>query len=310
MISAFGLAVELMLPVPELDAVAPVPEQALPSGPALRVEPADAAVLEAAWSGSRTPPAVGRAVVDGSAWSAERGRDGDILMAHRLARFHLDPGSTTLLCAPSDGQAPAWRRLLLDTALVTASLARGRDALHAACVARGGGAIAVAGTSGAGKTTLLLELLRAGAGFLADDVVALEAGDEAVMAMPGPPVANFPASQPVGQLGERLHQLQDEWWVRISDPETAPHPLRTVLVLEPVQDADDSPPITRLEDKAAPLLQHALHSGSTHQRLEQRFALLARLAASTEVIRVRIDRSRPAQELVDRLIEAVPLLQA
>ena len=310
MISAFGLAVELMLPVPELDGVAPPPEHALPSGPALRVELADLPALEAEWSGPTKPPAARRAVVDGSAWVAERGRGGDVRMTHALGRFHLDPGATRLLCAPSDVQAPAWRRLLLDTALVTASLARGRDALHAGCVARGGGAIALAGVSGAGKTTLLLELLRAGARFLADDVVVLEAGAEAVMAMPGPPVANFPASQPPGQLGERLHELGDEWWVRIREAESSPCPLRTVLVLEQDEPPGSSPPVIRLKDKAAPLLQHALHSGSTPQRLEQRFALLARLASSAEVIQVRVDRSRPVRELVERLIEAVPPLQA
>jgi hypothetical protein len=310
MISAFGLAVELGFPIPELDGAMPAPDAALLVGPGLRIELAGAAELDAAWSGSLTPPVVGRAVVDGSSWEAERGQAGDIRMAHALGRFHIDSGATRMRCAPTDLDAPAWRRLLLDTALVTASLARGRDALHAGCVVSRGTAIAIAGASGTGKTTLLLELLRSGARFLADDVVALEPNEDGVLALPGPPVANFPACEPADELADRLHRLSDEWWVRIREPDQAPRPLGVVLVLEPTGPGSDLPPVSRVEAKAGPLLRHALHSGARPDRLERRFAVLSRLAAGAEVIEVRVDRTRPVGELIDRVMEAVPLLQA
>src|SRR5947209_13886096 len=122
MISAFGLAVQLALPVPELE---PLPRLAcalIPPGPPLRVELAPVEDLELAWSGPRSPSQIARAVVAGSGWTAERGLDWDLRMDHALGRFHLDPAATLLRCTPRDQDDPAWRQLLLDTALVTASL--------------------------------------------------------------------------------------------------------------------------------------------------------------------------------------------
>lgn len=309
MISAFGLAVELAFRVPELEGVPPPPDRLLPAGPTLRVELAETEELDAAWSGAMAPPARSGAVVDGSSWTAERGCESDLRMDHALCRFHLDPAAALLRCAPRDTAQPAWRRLLLDTALVTATLVRGHDALHAACVATPNGAIVIAGASGMGKTTLLLGLMRAGARFLADDVVALGADTDAgeVMALASPPVANVPEAEAVVDVAEPLHRLGSEWWVRVRGPCFAPTPIRTVLVLG---EATDGPPrVTGLRDAAVPLLGHALQSGSTPQRREQRLTRLARLAQTAEVMAVAVDHSRPPGELVEAVIDAVPLLQ-
>ena len=310
MISAFGLAVELALDVPELEAAPPVRHDLLPSGPPLRVQMAAAEELDTAWSGPATPAVESGALVDGSRWHAERGRSGDLRMEHVLGRFHLDPAATLLRCAPSDAADPAWRRLLLDTALVSASLARGREALHAACVVSAGVAVAIAGPSEAGKTTLMAELMRAGADFLADDVVALADGELGVLALPGPPVSNLPTSSPADDLAERLHRFGDEWWVRMRRPCLSPAPLRVVLVLDRPGAPAGPQPVFRLQETAAVLLGHALQSGAAPRRREQRFALLARLAQDVEVLAVNVDRSRSPRQLVEALQEAVPLLQA
>lgn len=60
---------------------------------------------------------------------------------------------------------------------------RGLFSLHAACLAADGGrGVLLAGASGAGKSTLALALVRAGMGFLSDDVVFLAPdGDSAVV---------------------------------------------------------------------------------------------------------------------------------
>lgn len=298
--AAFGLAVELALPVPELDPLPPLPDDLLPAGPSLRVELAAPDELDAAWTGRREAPEIRHAVVDGSAWTAERGLDGDTRMDHPLARFHLDPGARLLRCAPADPDHPAWRRLLLDTALVTASLVRGRDALHAGAVVKGGDAIAIAGASGAGKTTTMLELLRRGARFLTDDVTVLDAGEPGVRALPGAPVVNLPDTEARTDLAERLHRFDGEWWARIREPHLAAAPVRAVVVLE-----RGPAPISRLREPAAPLLQHALQSGADSARRAARFALLARLSEQADVIRAGVDRSRPVGELVDELVQAL-----
>jgi hypothetical protein len=63
---------------------------------------------------------------------------------------------------------------LLTLCLLELMKRRGRYPLHAGGVVIGTGAVLVAGTSGAGKSTLTAALLRAGAGFLSDDIVFLQ----------------------------------------------------------------------------------------------------------------------------------------
>jgi hypothetical protein len=344
LISAFGLAVELALPVPELGpAVGHAVDERPPGhavderppghtcderppghtcderppghtcderppGPPVRVQLAEARQLEAAWSGSTTPPRLATATVDGGRWIAERGRAGDVRMRHRLGRFHLDAPGTSLLCAPTDESDPGWRRLLLDTALVTVSLARGFDALHAGSVVIGGQAVAIAGGQGAGKTSVLVELLRAGAGFLTDDILALAPARSVVMGAPGPPVANLPYSEAAGEVAEPLHRFGEEWWGRIRRPHGAPAPVGTVLVVERAEPGARAPLVEPVDQPVAPLLAHALDSGSEPKRRERRLRVLAQLAQSVEVLRLRVTGALPPRELVAELIEALPRL--
>jgi hypothetical protein len=235
-----------------------------------------------------------RALIEGSPWWIEHGTAGDLRMEHALAHFHLDAGATELQCAPADHLSPAWRRLLLDTALVTAALKRGHDALHAGCVVIDGRAIAVAAPQGSGKTSLTVELVRQGGRFLADDVVALEPDGGRVLALPAPPVANVPTSA-AGEHGfEQLHEFGDELWVRVRDAATEPAPLGLVIVLSRTR-SPDPPRLVPVRDPAAPLLAHALHTGSAPDRLARRFELMGRLAASAEVAELTVtDASPPA----------------
>ena len=309
MISAYGLAVDLALPVPELEPVVRTLDGHIPPGPVLRVELAEPEELDREWSGGAEPPAIARAFVDGSDWTAERGAAGDVRMDHPLARFHLNRGAALLRCAPADRDDAAWRRLLLDTALVTVSLVCGHDALHAGCVVTGGRAAAIAGARGSGKTSLLLELMRRGASFLADDVVMLRVETDAVMALPAPPLVNLPTAAIAGGLAEPLHGIGDECWARIHHPYAAPAPLHTVLVLERTAGAGDAT-ITSLREPAAALLVHALQSGARPERREERFAVLSQLARTAEVIGVTATGTSSPSELAEQLIAAVPALRS
>jgi hypothetical protein len=58
--------------------------------------------------------------------------------------------------------------------------------VHASAVCHGGKGLLLAGPSGSGKTTLALALLRAGFGFLGDDMTFLRAGPEGVRALSFP----------------------------------------------------------------------------------------------------------------------------
>ena len=55
--------------------------------------------------------------------------------------------------------------------------------LHAACLARDGRAVVIAGTAGAGKSTLALGLARAGLDYLGDDMVFLRDEGDTVRAL-------------------------------------------------------------------------------------------------------------------------------
>jgi hypothetical protein len=78
-------------------------------------------------------------------------------------------------------------RFLLDTVAFLAALCLGREALHAATVVVGEGAVALAGASGMGKSTLAAALLERGARLLSDDVTVVEAAGDRVLAYPGAP---------------------------------------------------------------------------------------------------------------------------
>lgn len=296
LIAAYGLGVDLQLPHPELPAPA-----AIPDGPELRATLAGRGDIEAAFSGPCVPPRRATATVDDVAWDLERGLAGDARVGHGQTRLHIDPAAKLLRCAPADPQSPAWQRILLDTALVTASLIRGLDALHAAAVSRGGSCVALVGARGAGKTSIALEALRGGATLVADDVVAIARGPGAeIVAHVAPPLANLPATMSVTGIGEVLHDFGEELWVRVERVADGPQALTAVVVI----DRDENHRRARLEplpEPAVALLSHALHSGADRDRRERRFALLADLAERVPAMRLAASPAEAPARLADLL---------
>lgn len=136
------------------------------------------------------------------------------------------------------GGMDAWQRLLIAQALPFAAVLRGLEVLHASAVVASGGAVAFLGPSGAGKTSLALAMCRRGARFLADDVLAVELGEEMLVVHPGTAVAGVERSDADGLLGSGQLRQQDvlavdsrERVVRI--PEMAPPaPLRALFFVD------------------------------------------------------------------------------
>lgn len=298
--AAYGLCVELDLPVPALDG-----PEVLPAGPPLRVALARREEIEGVWSGGLDPPRLACATVDGIVWRLEHGLRGDARVTHGENRLHIDAGATRMLCAPGDPASLAWQRVLLDTALVTASLARGFDALHAGAVALDRGCVVILGARGAGKTTLTLELVRRGAQLVADDILALaRERDGSVMAHLAPPVANMPASMTLDGIAELLHDFGDERWVRIERVAARPQPLHAVVVIDRREDAGDAR-LATVREPAVTLLSHALHSGGDPRRRSRRFSLLADVAATAPVLRLEAAADAPPALLADLVMEGV-----
>jgi hypothetical protein len=111
------------------------------------------------------------------------------LYARHFGLARLTPGGDRLLCSRPDGESWSWQRFLVGRILPWASVLRGLEALHAGAVALDGRALAIVGPTGAGKSSLTLRLVSHGAGFLTDDVLALERRGGELLAHPGAALA-------------------------------------------------------------------------------------------------------------------------
>ncbi len=152
-----------------------------------------------------------------------------------------------LLGAVGGGRDEAWQRLLVAQALPFAAVLQGLEVLHASAVATEGGAVALSGHSGSGKTSLALELCRRGAGFLADDVLAIERVDGQLVAHPGAPMAGIDhgEAERLSAAGgtarpEVLATDHREQVARVLTVPT-PLPLRTLFFLERHPDGPAQP---------------------------------------------------------------------
>ena len=121
-------------------------------------------------------------------------------------RYVISPDGLRILCAPPRARAGRWR-LLIGQALPIASALRGFEVFHASAVAVGGEAVAFVAPSGVGKTSLALHMVLAGARLLADDVLALRATGEEVLAYAGAGTANVPLDQAAAMSAAELERM-------------------------------------------------------------------------------------------------------
>lgn len=138
---------------------------------------------------------------------------------------------------PGEVSMAAWQRLLIAQALPFAAVLQGLEVLHASAVTVDRGAVALAGPSGSGKTSLALELCRRGAGFLADDVLALERAGDELIGHPGTPVAAVDHAeaerlQAGGVSGGEALSVNDRERVERVEVGAEPLPLRALFFLE------------------------------------------------------------------------------
>ena len=109
---------------------------------------------------------------------AYRGAEG-FLLWDRASRACVPPGGGAVeaeIAAPDREVEPGSAGAMLQIALALALRGRGLYHLHAAALEHASGAgVLVVGGSGAGKTTTTLALLEAGAAYLGDDALFLEA---------------------------------------------------------------------------------------------------------------------------------------
>jgi hypothetical protein len=222
--------------------------------------------------------------------------------------FELTPdGSRAVLRLDPDFEAGwNWRRYLIGQVLPFAALLHGLEVFHASAVEIDGGAVLLAGGSGLGKSTLALNLHLGGAGFLADDSVALEATDGQILAHPAIATAKARRSardllrpDERGALREVVSEDEHETRFRVRTA-PGPLPLRAVCMLEP---AEEQGTLAVSEGRAEPweLL------GSTFNdvvrdpdRLQGQLDLCGRIATEARFLRVRVG-PRPGPGAADAL---------
>jgi hypothetical protein len=295
---AYGLALRSSFGLPGM---VPADVEGLP---ALALDLVTAAELASMWSGPDGAPVWQGRLGDGSELTIERGTAGDLLFLHgECARHRLDPSRRSLAVA---AQRPGldWQQALLTKVLPIISVTLGYEALHASAVDSPWGAVAIAAPTGTGKTTLALELMRRGWPLLTDDVLALTATPEGVLAYPGTPHMNIAAGSSEGlapeEVGPTLAVLGGEHWVATRDVACEPRPVHAICLLE--RRGTASLEVQVLPSNPLPLAPYMLGVLGDVERERGRFELYADLMGSVTLMRLTCDVTVRPSDLAD-LIE-------
>lgn len=308
--TAFGLDVWAERPLSFLQ-----PTAAAPTGRELRLAVAEDGAGDLAW------PAGAKLISD------QRQADGEVLFQIEAADRDgyriwgplygasvIAADGASLRGAPGEGGMPSWQRLLVAQVLPFTAVLQGLDVLHASGVVIDGGAFAFIGPSGAGKTSVAMVLARRGAGFLADDVIAVERRDGELVCHPGAPVAGIDRAEAErlsaqGTLDDddELDRNPRERMVRMSlSPQ--PAPLRGMFLLDRREDGPAEPRFEPLLNPQVLLSSTFNLVLSSPDRLEGLLDACA-LAARQRVERVIAGPSTGAEQLalaIERRIEGGP----
>ncbi len=211
-----------------------------------------------------------------------------------------------LLGAVGDGGDEGWQRLLVAQALPFAAVLQGLEVMHASAVTTGRGAIGLSGHSGSGKTSLALELCRRGAGFLADDVLALERVGEELVGHPGAPVAGIDRDE-AERLGEvegaarpEILAVNSREQVARAMTSAAPTPLRALFLLDRRPDGPAQPHFEAAVD-AQVLLSSTFNLVLTGARRLERLLDACALLAGCRVERISCGPAVGVAELGEAL---------
>lgn len=251
-----------------------------------------------------------REVDGGVLFQIEQGERGYRISGPKYGAAVLAADGSRVSGAAGAGGMDAWQRLLIAQVLPFAAVLNGLEVLHASGVAAGGEAFALLGGSGSGKTSVALALCRLGAGFLADDVLAIERDGPRLLAHPGAPVAGIDS----GEV-ERLRGLAafDEGLVLAVDtreaivrlrPQSEPLPLAGLFLLERRPDGPAWPHFEPVVGPAALLASTFNLVLLGDERLEGLLDLCA-LAAEGPVERVvsgpEVDPAMVAEAVAERI---------
>lgn len=287
---AFGLRIDAAFPLPGLRGAA----FAGGRDRRVRLQLAPDAEIDAAWPRDGAEE-VRRILTPGgrvAVLTSHHPEAGYLITAPEYGRHLVSPDGTLVRCAPAAIPPERWQGVLVGQALPIVATLQGLEVFHASAVVIGGQAVAFTGPSGIGKSTLATGLLLAGARFFSDDVLALEARGQRMIAHAGIGVARlWPELQPT-VVALAAHGLGATFGSDIKtlveiQRDVASLPLASLYVLQRAQSPDDVG-IESIEPDVRLLL------GSTHnisvtapERLRRQLDLVATLAARARTYAAR-----------------------
>jgi hypothetical protein len=301
---AFGVELELCFPMPAL-IVAEKPSGA----PDCRLTLAREEEIDAGWPFAEAQ--LRSAMSDGAARLEihEHPLAGYLIDSSRCGRFRVGRDGADVACAPTDPSGWHWWGLLIGQVLPLVAALRGLEVLHASAVAIDGRAFAFSGVPGVGKSTLALNLGIAGAPLLSDDVIALRAQQERVIAEPGSALVNLREDQVqlleerhIGELGTVLGS-SDKVHLRAARL-GPPLPLGAIYLLEPAAPGSATAiaalhPLDPRDLLAATFVPYV----SYPQRAIAQLEIAALIERSVPVFRVSVDRGAGPRALALQIQE-------
>jgi hypothetical protein len=231
------------------------------------------------------------------------------LSVHGYGTFVVSADGRRIDCAPAVGEERwRWQRCLIGQVLPLAAALRGAEVLHASAVSLGDFALGLVGASMAGKTSVAVNLVLRGAGFLADDVVALRDTPEGELAVyPGPGLTSvrLAEAEAIGRDGlARLGTVlgdDGEAMRMVVAREERPRRLAALYFL------DRSPASAAGIEAVQPANPRLLLGSSFNltvgspERLARHLELCGRLGEEVPQFRVRVAADTTAAQVAERL---------
>jgi hypothetical protein len=301
---AFGLEIEGDFPAPGLP-----PSTARRRGPRTRIELAAPEDIDRDWPVDEAERLVEECLGGRTAARTidRHPRAGYRLYARHFGLAHISAEGARIVCAPPDVAPWRWQRFLVGRVLPWASLLRGHEVFHASAVRLGDGAVAVIGPSGAGKTSIAVQLVLRGAGFITDDVLALERTGADVLAHPGASIASVrPAERDAiprtswRALGTVLGH-HEKTYVELPR-EAEPWPLRAIYYLVPREGCAAGEIAPTPPDPRQLLGSTFVLSVQTPQRLRNQLEVCADLAHTARTYTATVDPRAGAATLAEAIL--------
>jgi hypothetical protein len=299
-LAAFGLHIDCDWTLPASAPVAAGPQ----GGPRTSVRLLSAEQIDEHWS-APAERIFEPTYPDGrSRFTVDRTSDHYRLQFDGFGRHLVAADGSMVGCELTGTPRERQERFLFAQALPLASALQGFELLHASAVCVGSSVVAFVGPSGIGKTWLASRLVRRGAGFVTDDVLAIEDRAGGPLAQPGPGFMAIPTDDRVlietgaGALG-RVIGTSDKVHASPTPP-AAPMPLRALLHLLPGEAFELAP--LEGEDVARRILASAFAPYLvTRDRLRRHLETAQLLGAAVPQFRLCLPRTGSSTANVERL---------